>query len=103
MPDARIAALNLFPVKGCAGIALSSGSLLATGIAHEGVRDREWMIVDTAGRFVTQREFPRLALIRSRIEDGRLLLEIPGGPTLTARSHGAARDVVVWRSQVRGF
>lgn len=28
--------------------------------------DRRWMVVDTAGRFLTGRELPRLTLIRAR-------------------------------------
>ena len=43
-----------------------------TGLAKGGVADREWMAVDRDGRFVSQRELPRLALVRPAIEDGRL-------------------------------
>ena len=42
---AHVAALNIYPVKGCRGIALERARLLPTGFEH----DREWLIV-TAGR-----------------------------------------------------
>ena len=56
---ASIAALFVYPVKSCRGIALDFARLAERGLEH----DREWMIVDGDGRFVTQRDVPRLALI----------------------------------------
>lgn len=104
MTPARIAALNVYPVKGAAGIAAATANVRATGLALHGVGDREWMVVDGAGRFVTQRELPRLALIRVAADDGTLTLSGPDAASLTVpRASGAARDVVVWRSDVRGF
>ena len=58
-----IAALFVYPVKGCRGIALSSARVTERGLEH----DREWMVVDAAGRFVTQRTEPRLASIATAI------------------------------------
>ena len=59
----RITAINVYPVKGCRGIGLESARLAATGFEH----DREWLIVRPDGRFMTQREEPRLALIETAI------------------------------------
>ena len=59
--DAVVGALSLYPLKGAAGIALERAEVRATGLAHHGVADREWMAVDRDGVFVTQREVPRLA------------------------------------------
>jgi uncharacterized protein YcbX len=77
-----------------------------TGLAAGGIRDREWMIVDRRGRFVTQREAPRLALVRTAVEAGALTLSADGaGSTaLPPRTPaGGAREVTVWRSKVRGI
>lgn len=103
MPGAVVAALNLFPVKGCAGIALTCCNALTTGIAHDEVRDREWMLIDPRGRFLTQRELPRLALIRTRILERRLVLDVPGLAPLIPETQGPATEVVVWRARVRGL
>ena len=46
---ATITALNIYPVKSCRGIALERARIAATGFDH----DREWLIVDGNGRFVT--------------------------------------------------
>jgi hypothetical protein len=102
---ARIASLHLYPVKGVRGIALDAARVEATGLAHGGVADREWMVVDPDGRFVTQREMPRLALVVPSVAQDALVLSTDGRDPLRVelvRRPAAARDVVVWRSHVRG-
>ena len=104
MTSARIASLHVYPVKGCRGIAPASVTVATTGLVIDGVGDREWMITDRAGRFVTQRELPRLALIETAVSGGVLTLSVPHvAPLVVDRGHGAPRDVVVWRSEVRGI
>lgn len=99
--SAAIAGLYLHPVKSAAGIACESVQLGPAGLLH----DREWLIVDPAGRFVTQREEARLALLATAIEAGHLRLANPqgAGPSLALDHEGAPRAVVVWRSQCTGF
>ena len=108
MPAARVAALNVYPVKSCAGIGQEHVRTAPRGLVASTpsgtVGDREWMIVDGGGTFVTQREYPRLALIGTTLEDGALILCVPGSAALTVsleRCRGATREVVVWRSRVR--
>ena len=72
--NATIASLFVYPVKSCRGIELATARMTERGIAH----DREWLIVDDAGRFITQREVPRLALIVPVLLDGALQLSAPG-------------------------
>mgnify|MGYP003297541633 CR=1 FL=1 len=62
---ARITAINVYPIKGCRGIALENARIAATGFEH----DREWLITRPDGRFMTQREEPRLALIETALVD----------------------------------
>ena len=89
-----ITSLHIYPVKSCAGIALQRGVLTATGFAH----DREWLIVREDGRFVTQREHPRLALIETAIDESALTLRAPGMQPLTISlaERGAAVQVKCW-------
>jgi uncharacterized protein YcbX len=107
MPVATLAALNVYPVKGCRGIAVARarasvrGLVAAAGAAAVG--DREFMIVDPAGRFVSQRERPRLALIATRVESDALVLSASGYAPLAiplAAASGARRKVTVWSSDV---
>ena len=102
MQRATIAGLSIYPVKSCRGVDRRQLHVLPTGLAHDGVRDREWMVVDARGRFVTQREFPDLALVRTEIRDARLELRIPGHAPV-APGTGAACDVQVWGAHVRGI
>ena len=70
--------LNLYPIKSCAGIALREATLTAAGLMSEHIYDREWMVVDANGVFMTQREHPKMALITPRIKAETLELRAPG-------------------------
>lgn len=96
-----IAQLFIYPVKGCRGIALPSARVTERGLEH----DREWMVVDAAGRFVTQRTEPRLALITTAITATSLELAAPGAdPLQIPLDHaGVASPVIVWRDTVPGI
>lgn len=98
---AVVTELNIYPVKSCRGIALDRAVLGETGFAH----DREWLIVQDEGRFVTQREEPRLALVEPRIEHGELRLGAPGMPTLAVDAAAATNpvEVVCWKDRCAAF
>jgi len=66
--------VHLYPIKSCAGIAPKEALLIETGFDL----DRAWMVVDTAGELVTQRELPRMALIRPTLKGDELVLRAPG-------------------------
>jgi uncharacterized protein YcbX len=71
---ARIARLFVYPVKSCAGVELPQALLTETGLDL----DRAWMVVDAQGRFVTQRQLPRMALIRPQLKVHEVVLRAPG-------------------------
>jgi uncharacterized protein YcbX len=70
--------LLLYPIKSCAGIAVRSATVLESGLSALGVHDREWMLVTEDGQFLTQREHPRMALIRPLPDGGTLRVHAPG-------------------------
>jgi uncharacterized protein YcbX len=94
----RIASLHVHPVKSCAGVSPTQALLSATGLAH----DRRWMIVTPAGQFVTQRQLPRMALIRTALEGGALGLDTAGQPSLRLPEDATGRPcrVRVWSDEV---
>jgi hypothetical protein len=100
--NARIAELNLFPVKGCRGIALQEATLSATGLAVDGIGDREWVVVDAEGEFVSQREYPKMALIETKLTATSLLLKAPGMLLLEVpfASEGDVVRVRVWNDDI---
>ena len=71
---ATVTGLFVHPVKSCAGVALREAQLMETGLDL----DRAWMVVDADGRFVTQRELPRMALVRPQIRSLEVVLRAPG-------------------------
>jgi uncharacterized protein YcbX len=93
--NTTVASLFVYPVKSCRGIALSTARMTERGIAH----DREWMIVDEGGRFVTQREVPRLALLVPALSTDALELKAPGLSSIAVPldHRGTHCNVTVWR------
>ena len=70
--------LYVYPIKSCGGISLATAEVDERSIRH----DRRWMLVDEHGVFLSQREIPRLALVRVGIGGDGLLLDAPGMPAL---------------------
>ena len=97
----RLHSLYVYPVKSCAGIALTGAQLGATGLLH----DREWMVVDPAGQFITQRQTPRLALVSTALTGTHLQLSTPDGAQVAVplAHEGELSTVGVWRSRVPAF
>jgi uncharacterized protein YcbX len=97
-----VAELNLYPVKGCRGIALRTATLSATGLQIDGIGDREWVVVDAEGEFLSQREYPKMALVETTLTATSLLLKAPGMLLLEVplASEGDVVQVRVWDDQV---
>jgi len=53
----------VYPVKSLGGISLQEAQVTDRGLEL----DRRWLLVDDSGRFLTQREYPELALYRPEI------------------------------------
>ncbi len=78
MSALTLSELYIYPIKSAAGIALSEAQVTARGLQY----DRRWMVVDAQGKFMTQRRFPRMALMKVKIADGHLQVTAPGMPML---------------------
>lgn len=98
---ARITSLHIYPVKSCRGIDVRESLITPTGLEW----DRRWMIARPTGRFVTQREYPKLATIAVAIGNGRLTLSADGQPPLVIDvAHGGpARKVRIWDDACTGI
>lgn len=99
--QATIARLFVYPVKSCAGVELPEALLTETGLEF----DRAWMVVDAHGEFVTQRELPRMALIRPQMKHLEMVLRAPGMLALHIafdRVEGPVR-VKVWNDEVAAY
>jgi uncharacterized protein len=96
---ARLSAIAIYPVKGCRRTALSRAAVGRSGLAG----DREWMVVQPDGRFLTQRTHPALARIVPRLTASGLELAHPGRAPLPVVAAGAGTviDVAIWGRRAR--
>ena len=98
---ASVTDLHIYPIKSCRGIALDSATVASTGLTD----DRHWMLVRPNGRFVTQRELPRMALVTTALNAAGLTLNAPGMPAVevSRQGGGESRAVTVWKFDGRGI
>jgi len=72
--DIDVVGLNYYPVKSCAAIGAQEVTLTEFGVEY----DREWMLVGSNGKPLTQRVKPELAVVAPNFEDGKLIVRAPG-------------------------
>jgi len=101
---ATLSQLIVYPIKSCAGMVVEEATVTIAGLAAEGVHDREWMVVTPDGQFLTQREYPRMALVVPRVEGSALVVRSPGmaplALALEQASDAPARMVRIWDDEV---
>ncbi len=99
--NAAISALWVYPVKSCAGVQVQEAILTETGLEF----DRAWMVVDEHGEFVTQRELPRMALIRPQLKTQDMVLRAPGMLALHIALDQVQEPVRVrvWDDEVKAY
>lgn len=98
---ARLAGINVYPVKSMAGVALDAAAVEPRGLAG----DRRLMVVDRAGEFVTGREHPRLTLISASVDGGTLRLALDGDeapPVALAADDAEGEPVLIWADRCPG-
>lgn len=96
-----IASLFVHPVKSCARVVVDRARLIETGFEW----DREWMLVDADGEFVSQRELPRMALVQPRLRGNDMVLRAPGMLALHVALDAVEepRRVRVWNDTVQAY
>lgn len=78
MPKILLKGLYVYPIKSAGGISLQEAHLDYRGIEY----DRRWMLVDEDRKFMSQRKYPRMALISTRLTSEHLIVEAPEMPEL---------------------
>ncbi|TMR40455.1 MOSC domain-containing protein [Actinomadura geliboluensis] len=93
--------LNAYPLKSGGGTALRSAELTARGLPF----DREFMLVSPGGRYLSQREFARMALLRPSYDGEVLAVRTAGAAPLVHKAvdHGEVLDVRVQRKDCLGI
>jgi uncharacterized protein YcbX len=94
----HVRSLHVYPVKSCRGIDLDEAEIIATGFRH----DRQWMLVDEEGGFLSQRSHPELARVSAGLDSDTLVLQAPGQPELRVPFDpptAAERSVRLWKDR----
>lgn len=91
--------INIYPVKSLAGITLKESKTERRGLEF----DRRWMLIDEKNKFLTQREFPKMATVKPEIladglqvSRGKDVLAIPFEPL-----NGETKTVQIWQSKCK--
>lgn len=98
----KVISLHIYPIKSCRGI-----DLLEMDIGERGpLYDRQWMIVDEQGLFLTQRQLPKMAQIECDIADitgSKMQIRFAGqnfSVPLSPEPDSTIRNVKVWKSEL---
>ncbi|OQR94804.1 mosc domain protein [Thraustotheca clavata] len=99
---ATVQDLYVYPIKSCEGFRLESSTVLAEGLKC----DRQWMIVDAKGTFMSQRKVPKMALIAPIVDVANptsITLTAPGMPNLVVPvvNKGNELKVRVWKDYIQ--
>lgn len=98
----HVSAINIYPIKSLKGISVRSAMVEQRGLSL----DRRWMLTTPEGKFITQRELPKMATITVAVRsDGLLASNADHGEILVPFAQdGAARiSVTVWQSVCDGL
>jgi uncharacterized protein len=93
--ELTLTALHIYPLKSAAALSPAEWEVDSFGLEH----DRRWMVVDTAGRMLSQRTHPRLALVRPDVGSDTLRIEATGMPGLELPlrpPHTVSTTAIVW-------
>ena len=100
---ATISGIFIYPVKSLAGVALKEAKVLPTGLQG----DRQWMLVDGKGRFVSQRDIPKMATIKTSFDGDTLTLSNqqlpPVSVSLSSLPTGKPQSFQIWKDTIECF
>jgi len=67
----KVSELFIYPIKSLGGIAVETANITDRGFQH----DRRWMLVDKNNCFLTQRDFPQMALLQVQLSEEGLTVQ----------------------------
>ncbi|HEX8783339.1 MAG TPA: MOSC N-terminal beta barrel domain-containing protein [Steroidobacteraceae bacterium] len=88
---ATVTGLFVYPLKSARGIACPRVCLAATGFEA----DRQWMLVNAHGVFLSKRSLPQLACIVPELDGAEVVLHAPGLPPLRLPRRGSEDRLAV--------
>ncbi len=88
--------LTYYPIKACRGFDVQASNVERMGLEH----DRRMMVVKPDGKFLTQREVPKLALITPTLKNNSVTLSAPNFDSIQfgIQKTGVITPVNIWKS-----
>lgn len=95
----RLSEINIYPIKSLSGISLQSATVEERGLQF----DRRWLLVDETNKFLTQREFPKMATVGVEILSDGLRVRQNGDEKKIAfkPETNETASVRIWSSRCR--
>jgi uncharacterized protein YcbX len=89
--------LTYYPIKACRGFDVAESYVERMGLAN----DRRMMVVTPEGEFLTQREYPRLALVTPTLKNDSVTLSAPDFDSIQfgIQKSGTPTSVNIWKSK----
>ncbi|MGF7073124.1 uncharacterized protein YcbX [Mucilaginibacter sp. 3215] len=100
-PMLQVSELYIYPIKSLSGVAVQNAEVTRRGLQH----DRRWMLVNEHGHFITQREFPQMALIKTTVETDGIAVHHHSGGSLLIPFNGERKSLqqfAVWDDTCMG-
>lgn len=94
-----ISEINIYPIKSLAGIYIKESKVERRGLEF----DRRWLLVDEKNKFLTQREFPKMATVKPAILSDGLQVSCDGSDLLIPfePQTTATETVKIWSSRCK--
>jgi len=101
----RVDKLYLYPVKSLAHIEVPQMDLGQCAGYLGDIKDRQFMVCDLNGKFVTSRRYPQMALIQPKINGDNVELRYPGKQdcTVKIKTEGLKKICNVWGDGCEGI
>jgi hypothetical protein len=94
-----VSELCIYPIKSCQGIKLQQAQVTPKGFAW----DREMMLVNQQGKFLTQRQYPLLAKVKVELVEDGIVLKTQDNSVepinFTPTLKGTEIEVEIWRDR----
>jgi len=102
MESPKITQLVVYPVKSLRGLQMREAELTERGLMY----DRNWMVIDRSGKFVTQRSIPQMASLSVKLHPEQLIVTDENGDSVSVdfdTENKPVRQVEVWGDRCTAF
>lgn len=98
----QIIDLAVYPIKSCGGLHVPHFYMTPQGAEF----DRQWMIVDSDGNFLTQRKFPKMSMIKTQVDSEGLSISLGKNFFRVQLNNGnkaKEKTVKIWEDEVQAI